>query len=187
MTTSTGSLETRQLLTKVDKFCDSSQLEKLRLLATAILPYGKIQKSNVIEIYTELQERHRDSATSMIARLLDRASFGQYFIEQLQKIPACETPDIPLLYFTELLVDISDSLGNGEYFGKLKNRIPDHQLGSSRDGITTAVQLFQQLLHEQTISLDEDLKSLGLLAEWLVDIGRKDIAVKVEKEMETSR
>ena len=178
-----SSFDIRKLLTKVDNFSDSDQLEKLRLLATAVLPYGKVGKnSTAIEIYTELDKKYKATATPIITRLLDRAGIRQDLITQLQKIPACESDDVPLLYFTELLVDISDDLGNGDYLRKLKNRIPDFQLGVSRDRISTAVQLFQQLVFEQTITFSKESESLSLLAEWLGDIGRRDIAVKVEKE-----
>ena len=180
---SQSSFDIRKLLTKVDNFSDSDQLEKLRLLATAVLPYGKVGKdSTAIEIYTELQTRYKENATPIITRLLDRAGVRQDLITQLQKIPTCESDEVPLLYFTELLVDISDDLGNGDYLRKLKNRIPDSQIGVSRDRISTAVQLFQQLIFEHTITFDKEIESLSLLAEWLGDIGRRDIAVKVEKE-----
>ena len=183
-----GPFDIRKLLTKVDNFSDSDQLEKLRLLATAILPYGKIEKdSTAIEIYTELKNERGEKAIPIITRLLDRAGVRQDLIVQLKKIPACETADVPLLYFTELLVDISDDLGNGDYLRKLKNRIPDSQLGTSRDRIGTAVQLFQQLIFEQTISFDKEIDSLNLLVEWLGDIGRRDIAAKVKKEKEMSK
>ena len=187
MATST-SFDIRKLLTKVDNFSDLDQLEKLRLLATAVLPYGKVSKNSLaIEIYTELHKKYQAKAPSIITRLLDRAGVRQDLIAQLQKIPACETDQVPLLYFTELLVDISDDLGNGDYLRKLKNRIPDSQLGVSRDRISTAVQLFQQLIFEETITFKKEIESLTLLAEWLGDIGRRDIAAKVEKEKETSK
>lgn len=178
-----SSLDIRKLLTRVDKFSGSNQLEKLRLLATAVLPYGKVGKdSTAIEIYTQLEGNYKDQATPIITRLLDRAGARQDLVTQLQKIPAIESDEVPLLYFTELLVDIADELGNGEYLKKLKNRIPDELLGVHRDRISTAVQLFQQLIFEQTITFSKEVESLSLLAEWLGDIGRRDTAVKVEKE-----
>ena len=178
-----SSFDIRKLLTRVDNFSDSDQLEKLRLLATAVLSYGKVGKdSTAIEIYTQLKDKYSDHAIPIITRLLDRAGAKRDFITQLQKIPAVESDEVPLLYFTELLVDIADELGNGEYLKKLKNRIPDSQLGVSRDRISTAVQLFRQLIFEQTITFSKEIESLSLLAEWMGDIGRRDIAVKVEKE-----
>ena len=186
-TPTSSSFDLLKFLTKVDKFSDSDQLERLRLLATAIVPYGTIENSTVIEVYKKLQATCGENAKPIITRLMDKASFRQDFIVQLKTMPACETANIPLLYFTELLIDISDDLGNGEYLRRLKNRIPDSQLGSSRDRITTAVQLFQQLLLEQTLSFNKEIESLTLLTEWLGDIGRRDIANKVEKEKETSK
>ena len=179
-----SSFDIRKLLTRVDNFSDSDQLEKLRLLATAVLPYGKVGKdSTAIEIYTQLEKKYtRDHAIPIITRLLDRAGAKRDFVTQLQEIPAVESDEVPLLYFTELLVDIADELGNEEYLSKLKNRIPDSQLGVSRDRISTAVQLFQQLIFEQTITFSKEIESLNLLAEWLGDIGRRDIAIRVEKE-----
>ena len=183
MATGGSSFDIRKLLTKVDNFSDSDQLEKLRLLATAVLSYGNIGKdSTATEIYTQLRGKYSDNATPIITRLLDRAGAKQDLVTQLQKIPAVESDEVPLLYFTELLVDIADELGNGEYLKKLKNRIPDSQLGVSRDRISTAVQLFQQLIFQQTITFNKEIESLSLVAEWLGDIGRRDIAVKVEKE-----
>jgi hypothetical protein len=178
-----SSLDIRKLLTRVDNFSGSNQLEKLRLLATAVLPYGMVGKdSTAIAIYTQLREKYSNHATPIITRLLDRAGARQDIVTQLQKIPAIESDEVPLLYFTELLVDIADELGNGEYLNKLKNRIPDELLGVHRDRISTAVQLFQQLIFEQTITFSNEVESLNQLAEWLGDIGRRDIAVKVEKE-----
>ena len=172
-----------ELLKLLNNFSDSDQVEKLRLLAAAIVPYGSIEKSTVIEIYQKLKSECREGAIPIITRLLDRAGFQQKYIEQLQAVvPACETADVPRLYFTELLVAVSDELGKGDYLRKLKNRIPDEQLGVSRDRISTAVQLFQRLLFEDTIALEKEIESLTLLAEWLGDIGRRDIAVKVDRE-----
>lgn len=178
-----NSFDLSKLMTRVDKFSDSDQVEKLKLLAAAIVPYGVIENSTVIEIYRKLEAECGETATPIIARLLDKGGFRQEFVEQLQAvIPARETADVPLLYFTELLVAISDDLGNGDYLRKLKNRIPDSQLGTSRDRISTAVQLFQRLMFEDTIAVEKEIESLTLLAEWLDDIGRRDIAVKVKKE-----
>ena len=182
-TGSQSTFDIRKVLTRVDNFSDSDQLEKLRLLATAVLPYGMVGKeSTATEIYTQLQGKYSDLATPIITRLLDRAGAKQVFVDQLREIPTYASDEVPLLYFTELLVDIADELGNGEYLKKLKNRIPDSQLGVSRDRISTAVQLFQQLIFEQTVTFSKEIESLSLLAEWLGDIGRRDIAVKVEKE-----
>lgn len=188
MATGGSSFDIRKLLTKVDNFSDSDQLEKLRLLATAVLSYGNIGKdSTATEIYTQLRGKYSDHATPIITRLLDRAGAKQDLVTQLQKIPAVESDEVPLLYFTELLVDIADELGNGEYLKKLKNRIPDSQLGVSRDRISTAVQLFQQLIFQQTITFNKEIESLSLVAEWLGDIGRRDIAVKGGSEGENER
>lgn len=185
-----GSFDVLKLLTEVDKFSDTDQVEKLRLLAMAVVPYGKIEgpDKRVIEIFKTIEAKHDERAIPIITRLLEKASFRRKFITQLQQQPACETTFlVPDLYFTELLVDVADDLGNGEYLRRLKNRIPDSQLGMSRDRITTAVQLFQQLLFGETLSLKKEMESLTLLAEWLSDIGRQDIANKVEKEKETSK
>ena len=177
-----------KLLTEVDKFCDGDQMEKLRLLAMAVVPYGMIEDtSTVLDIYRKIETRYHEGATPIFTRMMEKASFRRKYISQLSQQQACETEEIPLLYFTEILVEISDELGNAEYLRRLKNRIPEDNLGTSRDRITTAVQLFQKLIFARTISLDEDIKSLEHLSEWLDDIGRQDIAKKVKDEIKKSK
>lgn len=158
-----SSLDIFKLLTEANNFSDSDQKEKMRLLAAAVVPYGKVSQKSVPEIYREIETRRGEVATAIMARLMDKAGFRRKFISQLERAPACESEYIPLLYFTELLVEISDELGNGEYLRRLKNRIPDSQLGTCRENISTAVQLFQQLLFTQTINLEEEVKSLELV------------------------
>lgn len=182
-----SSLDISKLLTEANNFSDSDQKEKMRLLAAAVVPYGKVSQKSVPEIYREIETRRGEVATAIMARLMDKAGFRRKFISQLQRTPVCESAHMPLLYFTELLVEISDELGNGEYLRRLKNRIPDSQLGTCRENISTAVQLFQQLLFTQTINLEEEVKSLELVQEWLCDIGRIDISRKVEKEKKRSK
>ena len=182
-----SSLDIYKLLTEANNFSDSDQKEKMRLLAAAVVPYGKVSQKSVPEIYREIETRRGEVATAIMARLMDKAGFRRKFISQLERTPTCESDHIPLLYFTELLVEISDELGNGEYLRRLKNRIPDSQLGTCRENISTAVQLFQQLLFTQTINLEEEVKSLELVEEWLRDIGRVDISRKVEKEKKLSK
>ena len=169
------------VLTEADKFSGSDQLEKLKLLAMAVIPYSAIDGPSVgvVEIYRRIKERHEDAAPAIITRLVDRAGFKKSLVSKLSRIHSCETPPMPLLYFTELLVEISDDLGHTDYLRRLKNRIPDSQLGASREGILTSVQLFKRLLFERTISFDEEIKSLKLLSEWLCDVGRRDIASKI--------
>ena len=183
MATSDRSLDILKVLTEADKFRDADQLEKLKLLAMAVLSYSKIDGPSVgvVDIYHAIQTRYKDSAPAIITRLLDKAGFRQKDVSQLSGIPACETAPLPHLYFTELLVEISDDLGHGEYFSRLKNRIPDTQLGTSRDSISTSVELFKRLLFTNTISVSNEVESLRLLSGWLGDVGRQDISSKVRE------
>ena len=169
------------MLTEADKFSGSDQLEKLKLLAMAVVPYSLIDGPSVgvVEIYRRIKERHEDGAPAIITRLVDKAGFKKSIVSKLSRIHSCETPPMPLLYFTELLVEISDDLGHTDSLRRLKNRIPDSQLGASRESISTSVQLFKRLLFEKTISFDEEIKSRKLLSEWLCDVGRRDIASKI--------
>ena len=183
MATSDRSFDILKVLTEADKFRDVDQLEKLKLLAMAVIPYSMIDGPSVgvVHIYKKIEARYEGSAPAIITRLLAKAGFRQKHVSQLSGIPACETALLPHLYFTELLVTISDDLGHGEYFGRLKNRIPDVKLGASRDSISTSVELFKRLLFTNTIGLSKEIQSLRLLSEWLGDVGRQDISSKVRE------
>lgn len=47
--------------------------------------------------------------------------------------------------------------------------------------IKTPIQLFRRLLQQQTLSVDNEERSLALLYEWLDDIGRLDIVQDIKK------
>ena len=187
-----ASFDVLKILNEADRFSDEDQMEKLRLLATTVFEHGRgygmvADTKSVIEIYTQIRSEHGESATPIMARLMDKAGFKTEYVSRLNEIPASETKDLPLLYFAELLIDISDELGNGQSLDRLKNRIPERLLGISMERITTAVQLFQQLIFQRTISLDKEIESLQLLSGWLESIHRQDIAKMVKKVEEEKR
>lgn len=158
----------------------SEQLEKLKLLAACVVPSGLILEKNVPEIYHETEKKLAEKATavSIYKRLLNKAGISKRHVDKLSTfmIPAQATCDIPNLYFTEVLVSVSDHIGNGESFRDLKNRVPSHRLEVNRDNIPTCVRLFQLLLQKDVLSTSDPNASLILLEEWLKDIYRNDVA-----------
>ena len=181
-------LEPNQVLTTISRFTSPEQLEKLRFLAAAVVPSGLVEDSSkkIPEIYREIKRIHKGSSIPLFARLLRKAGVDYDRISQLDIfVPATEanaTTDeeyLSDLNFIELLVSVSDHLGNLKYLRLLANHIPEHKLGTLPENIKRAVQLFQILLHEGTLSLKRKEESLGLLSSWLGEIGRRDIVTDV--------
>ena len=180
-------LEPNQVLTTISRFTSPEQLEKLRFLAAAVVPSGLVENSSkkIPEIYREIKRIHKGSSIPLFARLLRKAGVDYDRVSQLDIFaPATEanaTTDeeyLSDLNFIELLVCVSDHLGNLKYLRRLANHI-EHKLGTLPENIKSAVQLFQILLHEGTLSLKRKEESLGLLSSWLGEIGRRDIVTDV--------
>ena len=182
----TKGLDLNQVLAKIDNFATSNQVERVRLLAAAVVPYGLVEDSSkkIPEIYREIKSIHKGSSIPLFTRLLRKAGVEPRYVSMLDSfLPATGTTETTEtgLCFTELLVTVSDHLGNNDYLRKLTNRIPEEKLGSTSERIKSSVQLFQRLLHEDTLSLQRKKESLDLLSRWLSDIGRRDIAKLVEE------
>jgi len=121
------------------------------------------------------------NAVELLQRMLSKAGFKSEHVSWLDEHvakPKDNFQQLPDMYLQELLISVADELGNGDYLTQLLYAIPEEKIGVSPDSINWAVQLFQRLLHEQTISADNQ-STLNDLAQWLQDIGRKDIAKKL--------
>ena len=167
-------------LLAIEKFSHESDQEKLRLLATAVLPYGQIEDlKGVPELFRHLKQcEFSENAVKLLQRMLSKAGFKSEHVSLLNEHAGANSQQLPDMFFQELLISVADELGDGEYLRKLVYVIPEEKIGIAPTKVKSAVHLFQRLLHEQTISA-EDLSTLNDLAKWLQDIGRKDIAKKL--------
>ena len=171
----------QSVLLKIDRFASESEQEKLCLLATAVLPYGILENvKGVPELFRCLKKQpFSDNAVELLQRMLSKAGFQSKHVSLLDEhvaVPKAE--QLPDMYLQELLISVADELGNGDYLRDLVYVIPEEKIGVSPDSIKSAVHLFQRLLHEQTISADNQ-STLNDLAQLLQDIGRKDVAKKL--------
>lgn len=167
-------------LLAIERFSHESNQEKLRLLATAVLPYGQIEDlKGVPELFRRLKQcEFSENAVELLQRMLSKAGFKTEHVSLLNEHAAANTQQLPDMFFQELLISVADQLGDGEYLRNLVYVIPEEKIGIAPSNVKSAVHLLQRLLHEQTISA-EDLSTLKDLAQWLQDIGRKDIAKKL--------
>lgn len=171
------------VLVKINRFATDSDREKLYLLATAMIPYGKVETlKGVPELFRCIERtQFSKNAVELLQRMLSKAGFKSEHVSWLDEHvakPKDNFQQLPDMYLQELLISVADELGNGEYLRQLLYVIPEDKIGVSPDSINSAVQLFQRLLHEQTISPDNQ-RTLSDLAQWLQDIGRKDIAKRL--------
>ena len=167
-------------LLTIERFSHESNQEKLRLLATAVLPYGQIEDlKGVPEFFQRLKQcEFSENAVELLQRMLSKAGFKTEHVSLLNEHAAANTQQLPDMFFQELLISVADQLGDGEYLRNLVYVIPEEKIGIAPRNVKSAVHLLQRLLHEQTIST-EDLSTLKDLAQWLEEIGRKDIAKKL--------
>lgn len=171
------------VLVTIGNFGTQDKLERLKLLANAVVPYGQTENvQSVAQMFRVLEQcGFHGKAPPLLKRMLLKAGYYQH-ISQLDEhiAPSEESQTLPVLYFHELLIEVADEVGNGDYLRKLVEIIPEAKIGVAAENIRSAVQLFQRLLHEQTIS-PEDPSTLYQLARWLRDIGRNDVAGKVQR------
>ena len=151
-------------LVKIDKFASDSDRQKLYLLATAVLPYGKVETlKGVPELYQCLKKsQFSENALELLQRMLSKAGFRSDHVSWLDEyvtMPEDNFQQLPDMNLQELLISVADELGNGEYLRQLLYVIPKDKIGVSPDSISSAVQLFQHLLHVQTISADDRMNS----------------------------
>ena len=174
----------QSVLVKIDRFAKDSDQEKLRFLASAVLPYGTVEKvQGVPELYRCLlkHESVSNNAVELLQRMLSKAAFKSKDVSLLDEHvakPRADFQQFPDMQFHELLISVADELGNGEYLRKLLYVIPEEKIGVAPDSIKSAVHLFQRLLHQRTISADNHSD----LEEWLQDIGRPEMLTAVQKQ-----
>ena len=170
------------MLSHIDKYLTKEHREKLCFLAETVLPYSAVEEADSIHAVQRALERHvgRNGSLVLLKQFLESLCLVR-FAKQLSSlidpngheyIPPLTT--LNKLYLYGIMIMVCDNLGE-DSFRRLKNRIPDSQLGAHRDEIATSVQLFKMLLQQQTLSVSKESDSLKLLSEWLEDIGRADI------------
>ena len=105
-------------------------------------------------------------ALPLLKRMLLKAGYYQHTSQLDEHIaPFEESQTLPVLYFHELLIEVADEVGDGDYLRKLVEIIPDAKIGVAAENIRATVQLCQRLLHEQTIS-PEDPSTSGVARIW---------------------
>ena len=170
-------------LSQINIVANDNDKEKLRFLASAVVPYGDVEEVKAVpKIYQCLRKQESTSkhAVELLKRMLHKAGFKFEHVSLLNEHiakPKADFRAFPDMLFHELLISVADELGNGKYLTELLYDIPDEKFRGARDTIKSAVQLFQSLLHQRTISAD----NRSDLAIWLEDIGRNDIATKVRE------
>ena len=171
------------VLVAIGNFSTQDKLERLKLLANAVVPYGQTENvQSVTQMFRVLEQcGFHGIALPLLKRMLLKAGYYQHTSQLDEHIaPSEESQTLPVQYFHELLIEVADEVGDGDYLRKLVEIIPDAKIGVAAENIWSAVQLFQRLLHEQTIS-PEDPSTLYELAHWLRDIGRNDVAENVQR------
>ena len=174
--------ESARILSRLDDCFSEEHLEKLFFLAETVLSRTVLEEvDSVVEIHRKLETYtgcNRNTSLKLLQRFLETIGCIAYS-HQLEPLIDRSAPGyshLPLqkLYLYEILVLVCNNLDKRS-FSRLKNRIPDSQLGANRDRIKTSIQLFKKLLEKQTLSEISERKSLDLLMGWLDDIGRRDI------------
>ena len=186
-------LDLNGILNKIDQNASTDQLEKLKLLAAAVVSFKIIEDPSKItgDIYRAVFDVfvEEPDAVTVFKRLLTGAGYARRHIEELTQFTVASqpSPDLEKLYFYELLVKVSDQVGNGEYFRYLRNRIPRKLLDINRDRISTCVRLFQILEQKRILDPLKATSSLTQLEGWLKDINRDDVAEIVRKRIDEIR
>lgn len=182
-------MDLEKVLLEIELNTSQVQLEKLRLLVSAVIPFGLVESKSLQELFRAIDKSPEVSdAVILFRRFLSKTGLSQAQLVNLTPFmtPAQERGDLPRLYFHELLIEVADHVGDGEFFKRLRNRVPRAMLNMVRDDntIPNCVRLLQILLHKNVFIVDQydhQEHSLSLLEEWLTDIGRKDVAMIVER------
>ncbi len=181
------------IVNTIDRNASDDDLEKLRLLAAAVLPFEVVEdrSKRTYELYKAVLKEceSEPNAVAMFKRLLKGAGYARRFVEQLTPFTVGSQPssDLNKLYFYELLVEVANEIGNLDDFRYLKNSIPQSMLDINRDNIKTCIQLF--LIMEQKRILDPSnvVSTLTRLEGWLKGIHRNDVAEIVRKRIDEVR
>ena len=182
--------ELRKLLGNIDARLASTQIEKICFLAESVLPYASVDNvSNSVHSVQQVMETHlgRNVSLVLLKRFLNNVGAIK-FSTDLE--PFVNEHGVvlryPKLYFYEVIVMVIENLGR-ESFRRLKNLIPDSQLGVNMDRITTEIELFRRLLQKQILSDLRERESLSELKKWLECIGRSDIVVIIDQHPRISQ
>jgi len=164
------------VLGSIDTFANDCDLEKLRFLASAVVPYGVVENvEGVPELFQCLKKQgFTKDAVDLMQQMLSKAGFRSDHVSLLDEHIKADFQKPPVMLFREKIISVADELGNRTYLRALVNIIPENEIGVARDRIKSAIQLFQHLLHKHTISANNHEN----LVKWLQDIGRNDIVRK---------
>ncbi len=178
------------IVNKIDQHASDDDLEKLRLLAAAILPYKIAEdlSKKTYDLYQAVFNKYENesNAVAVFKRLLKGAGYAKRHVEELTQftVGSQPSPDLDKLYFYELLVQVADEVGNLEDFRYLKNHIPRDLLDINRDKIKTCVQLFLIMVHKRILDPSSVVSTLTRLEKWLKEIHRDDAAEIVKKKID---
>ena len=156
------------VLVTIDNFSTQDKLERLKLLANAVVPYGQTENvQSVPQMFRVLEQcGFHGKALPLLKRMLLKAGYYQHTAQLDEHIaPSEESQTLPVLYFHELLIEVADNIGNRDYLRKLVEIVPEAKIGVAAENIRSTVQLFQRLLHEQTTS-PEDPSTSGVARIW---------------------
>ena len=172
------------VLLDIDKFRTPREFHNLLILAEAVAPLSRLETiSGVPELFSCLCQIgwKEAKALAVLKRMLEKAQFNHKYVAKLKKFVTeeDERKERPALFFHELIVLVGNKLGDGESLKRLLFIITDEHVGMSRQLIKTAPELFQRLLHAEVITPLQP-RTLDCLHDWMVVIGRSDIASEIK-------
>jgi len=108
------------VLVKINRFADDCDREKLYLLATAVIPYGKVEiLKGVPELFRCIERtQFSKNAVELLQRMLSKAGFKSEHVSWLDEHvakPKDNFQQLPDMYLQELLISVADELGSGDY------------------------------------------------------------------------
>jgi len=167
----------REILVTIEENVRPEQVERLRLLASS-MPGTLVAGKSTTEIYESIFDNmdEENSAVVVMVRLLNSARYAKRFVNKfegcLKEKSSQPTPQMPTLYFFELLIQVADEIGDStkrptDPFVSLRNVIPRAELDVNRSAIKSCVQLFQELISKKAIRAKFPGASLHKLEEWL--------------------
>lgn len=179
----------RTVLSDIDRFKTPREFRNLVILAEAIVPLSTLETvDSVPDLFNCLRNRglKETKALAVLKRMLEKAYFNHRYVVKLKRFIAeeDETQEHSELLFRELIVLVSNKLGDGESLRSLLHLITDEQVGKPRQLVATAPELFHRLIHAEVITPRQP-QTLDQLQDWMVEIGRSDIASDIKNFLST--
>ena len=155
----------QSVLVTIGNFSTPDKLEKLKLLANAVVPYGQIENmQSVPQLFRVLEEcGFHGKAVPLLKRMLVKAGYYQHTSQLDEHIsPSEESQTLPVLYFHERLIEVADEVGNEDYLRKLVEIIPEAKIGVAAESIKSAVQLYSVYYISRQSILKTRIHSMNL-------------------------